>query len=354
MLVGVDQDRNTTIHSVEEAHRLPYLTTKRKRMKTKSGKVLEKEWRYCSGPHRDFIGIDPLLARSGIMTKGTIGRAITRVIQSSDMIRILSHEVEKDPALFLSDNPNCADGRMQRAALFKQRLKEESFNLVTTSSCSGVFTDEIINNLTDTGIETIELDIIKDRPFLQLSESERERIIEDFRAAGIRVSGLRIPYLDFRPCYSAEMVNFGISSLTLPLAHYPDLNIFAPYLEQGVSVFFENTHTDLNTTLFLINHHIKNTEIKFAFNPATLVFTGTKPFLEGYIPHLRKFIDKLYLNDGSNNGHYSPLMEGNAEIRELVSILRCRNFDGDTTFGYPSNFKLSEISEQFIKLLDSI
>ena len=44
---------------------------------------------------------------------------------------------------------------------------------------------------------------------------------------------------------------------------------------------------------------------------------------------MRKYISRLYINDGISGNEYTELARGNGEIKELVSILRRRSFSGE-------------------------
>jgi len=64
-----------------------------------------------------------------------------------------------------------------------------------------------------------------------------------------------------------------------------------------------------------------------AFNPANFAAAGQKPFLDTS-SSLRKWIRVLYVNDGLFRGGARLPGYGNAEIKELISIMRCRSFNG--------------------------
>ncbi|MCM8757378.1 MAG: TIM barrel protein, partial [Candidatus Omnitrophica bacterium] len=67
--------------------------------------------------------------------------------------------------------------------------------------------------------------------------------------------------------------------------------------------------------------------LRLAFNPANFARVGEKPFL-GINSHIRKMAALLYVNDCLFSGSPRLPGQGNAEIKELISILRCRSFDG--------------------------
>jgi len=78
-LLGVDEDRNTTLHAVEELLRLFYLTTTDEvTFPTPEGEVT-RSWVFFPGPHRDFIGLDRLLRQRGVLRLGRIGSGVVRL-----------------------------------------------------------------------------------------------------------------------------------------------------------------------------------------------------------------------------------------------------------------------------------
>ena len=67
LLLGVDQDRNTMLHTAEALASLPYLETVHKKY-LKDGVETEIKIEKMAGPHRAFIGLDKLFREKGIMT----------------------------------------------------------------------------------------------------------------------------------------------------------------------------------------------------------------------------------------------------------------------------------------------
>jgi hypothetical protein len=55
-------------------------------------------------------------------------------------------------------------------------------------------------------------------------------------------------------------------------------------------------------------------------------------------------MDQLYVEDGLFSGKPAQLTHGNAEIKELISILRCASFDGFMTF--------SAVNSEFASLIE--
>ena len=69
-------------------------------------------------------------------------------------------------------------------------------------------------------------------------------------------------------------------------------------------------------------------------NPANFVLAGEMPFLQSWkLGRFIKTIRQLDIVDRSWDISSRKLAEGNAEIKELISITRCGNFDGFMTLG---------------------
>jgi hypothetical protein len=90
------------------------------------------------------------------------------------------------------------------------------------------------------------------------------------------------------------------------------------------------------------------------FNPAEFVRCDEKPFLVSYrVGRFIKSVEQLDINDAIWTGESTRLAKGNSEIKELISIFRCRNFSGYMVLGggikYPGS--LEEAYNDFKHLL---
>ena len=99
----------------------------------------------------------------------------------------------------------------------------------------------------------------------------------------------------------------------------------------------------------------ENSNISLAFNPLSFVKAGENPFLETYCKiHIKRHIELLYINDGLPTGDRTPLEQGLAEIKELISILRCRSFNGIFALQGSSAEVFNETVVKFISLLKEL
>ena len=109
MLLGVDMDRNTTMHSMEEAIDAKYLLTLDIPAPTYIDDYKNKKFTLKKFPpgHRDFLSMTPLLRKHDLMNEGKIGDALVKVIDVKAMFDLGKSLMEKNPLLFICENENC-------------------------------------------------------------------------------------------------------------------------------------------------------------------------------------------------------------------------------------------------------
>ena len=353
-LLGVDQDRNTTLHSVEALLELPYLKTQSGEFTDEKGKTRVAEWKYFPGPHRDFIGLDRFYRESGKMKIARIGNAVVRLIKAQDLIDIGLELGKKSPDFVLCDNPNCADCVRQRAAIFESRISNlECFKLAASMRLAGRYVPEAVENLKAAGISLVELDFINRTPAGMLKTEDILAAVKEFSGEGISVSGMRLSFVPvaFAGMFSEPEVIKAVRRLIIPLSESDDFTIVAR--KSGWKVDFFNQ----NQTSVTASARLKKLDGGMVFNPANFAATGENPFLNAYkVGRFIKTICALDIVDGLFDGTPTALTCGNAEIKELVSILRCYSFSGIFTLGGGSSFpgSLMDARRQFEKILDKI
>jgi len=332
-LLGVDQDRNTTLHTSEELLRLPYLAPETRALTTPEGETT-KTWTFCPGPHRDFIGLDPMLRASGRMKMGKIGSAVVRLIKSQDLIRLGIEAGARNPAFALCDNPNCPDCVGQRAKLRQDLFKREGFTVATSAALAGQFAEEIAVRCREAGVLAVELDALRGRPLAMLKPEVIAKGIKLLSVEGIQVVALRTASISNR---TLELIHLAraqqVPRLVAPLSH--DVATYAATAkEAGLSISFFNTDLDSDTcSKILLDLQKQSLPAGFTFNGANFARCGELPFLVSYKKKLRRFVDQLDLVDGTYDGRAQPLAHGNAEVKEMISILRCASFAGFMTLG---------------------
>ena len=79
---------------------------------------------------------------------------------------------------------------------------------------------------------------------------------------------------------------------------------------------------------------VSSPAVAFSFNPAHFAHVGEHPFLATYKrARAKRYTEQLMLIDGCTPPWpgYTLLAQGQGEVRELMSILRCRSFAGHFT-----------------------
>lgn len=356
-LLGVDQDRNTTLHTAEALLRLPYLsTTQPHTFATPKGEVT-RTWPLFPGPHRDFIGLDGLLRESGKMRIGKIGSAVVRLIKSQDLIDLAVEAGRRNSAFALCENPNCPDCVPQRASLRRAVIARESFTVAASAALAGRYAEEIADACKAAGIAAVELDSWRSRPLTMLSREMIAKAIMTLRDEGLRVVALRTWTISDRlPELIALAKEQSVPRIVAPLAEHSAA--FVPAAKDaGITMSFCNT--DLGSQAcseLLVRMREQGCSVGFTFNGANFARCGELPFLTSYKKKLRRFVDQLDLVDGTYDGTPQPLAEGNAEVKEMTSILRCASFSGNMVLAADNRRvgTLADAAGRFERLLESM
>jgi len=350
LLVGVDQDRNTTLHAAEEVVRSPYLTTHTAAMIVK-GKTREVTYELFPGPHRDFIGIDRELRRRGVVKIGRIGASVVRLMRAKDLIETTVDMLRRDPTAVLCDNPACAACVRQRAAIWRQQIEQESFTLSVRSQMAGRYPAEISERLQLCGLRHVEIDLVVGRSLGRLRDRHFSRLVTDLHEAGIEVSSVRLRAVPS----SLDRVIERCDALKAPIVVVPASargEVIEAIGNAGLTPALENVAMGKEEFgARLTAAHAAG--VRAAFNPAEFARVGENPFLTGYKRPVRKFVGLLYVCDGLFDGRPTPLARGNAEIKELVSILRCASFAGPMVLcGEPDSLEVK--NAEFRDLLNGL
>jgi aminoglycoside 3-N-acetyltransferase len=109
MLLGVDMDRNTIMHSLEEAIDAKYLRTLDIPAPTYIHDYHKKTFTLKKFPpgHRDFLKLTPYLRRKGKLIQGYIGLASVKIMSINDLFEIGLGVLEKDPLFFICEKEVC-------------------------------------------------------------------------------------------------------------------------------------------------------------------------------------------------------------------------------------------------------
>ena len=107
ILLGVDMDRNTIMHSLEEAIDAKYLRTLDICAPTYLPNAEKFTLKKFPPGHRDFLCATPILRRADAMVEGMIGDACVKIVNIPKLFEIIMPILEDNPLLFICKNPNC-------------------------------------------------------------------------------------------------------------------------------------------------------------------------------------------------------------------------------------------------------
>ncbi|MGN0892432.1 MAG: AAC(3) family N-acetyltransferase [Oligosphaeraceae bacterium] len=353
-LLGVDMDRNTMMHTVEALLELPYLRTVKTTSRDKKGKEITRTWRGYPGPHRDFIGLDSLLRQSGVTKMARIGDAQVRLLDAAQMVDLLKEVGEEAPDFVLCGNSSCQDCLLQRAAIRRDRFAKESFRLAASSRLCGRYLPEIVEKLKEAGVDAVELDYLQGRAAAWLPAKELRRAVEELQEAGVSVTGLRVPALPQDLAASGQAwKEAGLSRLVLPLAAATP-EALAQLEETGFQVLLGNLAANGSRTAGELARLFPEGGRHLAFSPVEFARAGEHPFLQSWKSgRFIHTIGQLDLSDATWEGTPARLAQGNGEVWELLSILRCANFSGVVVLGggHPYPGTLLEATRQLYDAL---
>ncbi len=109
VLFGVDMNRNTTLHAIEDMTDASFLEECTVDMPTYVPDYQGKKMLIKKFPpgHRDFLRFTPILRREGALAEGRVGLAKVQCIDVKRMFALGLSENERDPFFFLCENPAC-------------------------------------------------------------------------------------------------------------------------------------------------------------------------------------------------------------------------------------------------------
>ena len=313
LLLGLDQDRNTTLHAAEAITVPSYLKTVEASY-VDDGEPVSISSPAMAGPHRDFIGLDKLFSAAGIMKIGRVGSAVCRLIEAGPMLDIAVEALSTDPAAVLCDNPRCADCLMQREKIRAARLRDGSFTLAAVAGDISSDLNEVLSAMREAGVSAVEL-----------TPDEFERYQQHF--VGVDLAAIRGEMTVDDARLADEL---GVS-LIVPGGTREDFErAVALGIETSADVLVENDGTSPSAYVELYADMKRAPSL--AFNPRKFAAAGAKPFLEVfYRGALRGRTRHFYIDDGTFDGCAALAGHGNGEVKEIISILRCRSYNGVMT-----------------------
>jgi aminoglycoside 3-N-acetyltransferase len=321
LLMGVDQDRSTLLHTAEDYAESPYLSTRVARYRDPAdGEVKQLTLERFPGPHRNFIGLDPLFRAEGVMTIGKVGKAVCRLMYAAATIKVAVKALHDDPAAVLCDNPNCADCVHQRGAIRNSELAAEDFTLSVRID-QEMDLKGLAGLLQQFGISSIE---IGDSWLKQVLKKD---LAGDLKQTGLAVTGIDVSGL--KNLGDALKLAAELKCNRIITAPTPNLeSIGGQVADIGMSLLVRN---QANSPIGRAESTktLADLGLGLAFDPSEFAAAGQNPFLSVYYHGIKKsLVQQLYVKDGLFSGGPAEPGLGNGEVKELISILRCRSFDG--------------------------
>ena len=148
----------------------------------------------------------------------------------------------------------------------------------------------------------------------------------------------------------------GINRLVMPMTHQCAENArLAQNKGLEISFYTEGMTSPLASNL-IIEMKEAGLDPRFTFNAANMAKLREKPFLKSYKLKLRRFVDQLDIEDATWGGDTTVLAGGNAEIKEMMSILRCASFTGWFVLTASNALvgNLKDAAGRFVYLLDRV
>lgn len=364
LLMGVDQDRNTLLHYPEDIVDAPYLSTIEREYKDPSGgEIRLKQLCRFPGPHRDFIGLDRLFLEGEAMRVGQVGTAVCRLMHAGQTVELELSALRADPAAVLCTNPRCVDCLRQRAAIRRVRLAAESFTLTAVVDDVGAEPAELRSSLETlrlVGVQDVELGPDLTAALVVGGEEAQLAAAEALSDTKMRLHTVawRLPSEEWVPGNEPSLRDVLILTERLgghkliltpgPLQGDPSPGLFeeaAKFIEElrpaaraaGLGLMIENVPGSLlarGENCAALLGRLGPDVAELAFNPAHFAQAGERPFLQTFYKcSFKPCIGQLYVCDGCGPGAplYRPYTlpgEGQGEVKELISILRCRSFGG--------------------------
>lgn len=107
LLIGVDQDRNTFLHVIEDFADSSYLTTMDVPAPVYIPEVKTFTLTKLPLGHRDFTSIMPELRKEGLIEEAKLGNAVVRCMPMQPLFVWAVDKLKQDPFYFLCHNKNC-------------------------------------------------------------------------------------------------------------------------------------------------------------------------------------------------------------------------------------------------------
>jgi aminoglycoside 3-N-acetyltransferase len=338
LMLGVDLDRLTLLHTVEALSDAAYLTSVKRDYVDSEGLVKTAFIEKMAGPHRNFISLDRPFRKNGILKTSKIGGAVCRLIDSAKMFNYCMERMKYEPDMMLCKNSACEDCNMQRGGIRERDLSKEDF--ILCAAVEGSYSNDLDDYVSTARNEGIRNAVVSGEDGLPVKEVTNCISTFGFKTPAVNIG---IPEFSGKNLFVEEAAEkacvFGAGRIIFSLPAdsnkrnklLNELKKAADYCgSRGLDLLIENGALKAAGLEFVMEAVEKNNlpNLGLAYNPANFAFEGGRPFLD-FVRKL-KYVSVLYVNDGLKNkpGSFTAPGEGNAEIKEIISALRARSFSG--------------------------
>ena len=217
--------------------------------------------------------------------------------------------------------------------------------------------NEQLDLLQSEGINHLDLRGVEGKNVLDLSDAEAERVRSELERRGCAVSAIASPIgkIQIDEPFAPHLERFRRALDLAEFFHAPFIRVFSFYVPAGqatryraavmermlalaeeadgrpVTIGHENEHAiygDIPERCLDIIRTVNRPQWCTIFDPANYVLDGVRPYTDGY-PLLVDSIAYLHIKDAvAVTRKIVPAGEGDGQVREVLSDLKRRGFDG--------------------------
>jgi len=299
LLIGVDLDTLTLLHTAEALLDLAYLNVMEARYMDEEGGIKTVEMKQVPGGHRGGVrSFEKVFREHGIIRYGRIGNAVTILIDADKALDIMTDILKKDPLAALCPGNSCPDCETFKARIRGRKLAENNINISILLPSMPEDVDAFDDMLRH--FSTTDIGYLTKKEFEIKELTKGHKILP---APGEIVSYKSLP----KGCGG--------------LVYYP-LRAAQQGIQPFYDVLYKNKCREFVTDIFIEDGI---TRIQGESEKALL-----------YLPYLDK-------------GERLKLGEGHAQLREIVSAMRMRNFSGTYHIVIPDTVDMISVTYDLLK-----
>ena len=305
LLIGVDLDTLTLLHTAEAMLDLAYLNCMEAAYMDESGIIHHVKMKQVPGGHRGGVrGFEKVFREHGIIRYGRIGKGSAMLIDAKKSLDVMVDILSKDPMAALCPGNSCPDCETFKARIRGKNLTDHNINvslLLTSMPENKEAFEDMLRHFSTTKIGYITK--------------------KDFEINELKRGWKIMPAPE-------DIVNYdSLPKGCIGLVYYP-LKAAKYGIQPFYDVLYKNKCREYITDIFIEDGI---TQIQGESERALL-----------YLPYLDK-------------GERVKLGDGHAQLREIVSAMRMRNFSGTYHIVVPNKGNIIlmtyEMLREFYKII---